>query len=144
MSVAFTTDPKKVFHLSPPETGKASELSERGKFAENLALEVEKEWEELPPELRDALTRFAYSVSERDPHTVSRFRRFRRLVQFQCSFWRRRVKKEPSGGCIRRAHNGERATRTRSPLRSVTPTWPSIVSIASSVSGSTSSPSHSA
>jgi hypothetical protein len=60
VSAAFTADPQKIFHISPPETVKASELLELAQFAHELADEVEANWDEIPPKTQQALMKFAY------------------------------------------------------------------------------------
>lgn len=59
MSVAFTTDPQKIRNLSLPEGTDVSELAEMAELANNLAVDVEEEWEEFPPSIQDAATEFA-------------------------------------------------------------------------------------
>lgn len=61
MSVAFTTDPQRIFHISPPETTKTSEILELIELADALASEVERVgWEEFPPKVQEALLRITY------------------------------------------------------------------------------------
>lgn len=63
MSVAFTTDPQKIRDLSLPEGTDVSQLAEMAELADNLAADVEEEWEEFPPYIQDA---FAEFVSRED------------------------------------------------------------------------------
>ena len=65
MSVAFTADPKRIFHISPPGTTKASEILELARFANDLTIEVETRWDEIPPKTQEALIKFAYRDWER-------------------------------------------------------------------------------
>lgn len=60
MGAAFTTDPQRIFHISPPGTTNASEILELVTFANELAVDVETGWEELPIELQEVLTKLAY------------------------------------------------------------------------------------
>jgi hypothetical protein len=66
VSATFTADPQKIFHISPPETVRASELLELARFANELADEVEANWNEIPPDVQQALMRFAYRERHED------------------------------------------------------------------------------
>lgn len=55
MSVAFTTDPQKIYDLSLLEGTEVSRLAEMAEFAHSLAGDVEKEWEEFPLNIQEAV-----------------------------------------------------------------------------------------
>ncbi len=55
MSVAYTTDPQKIYGLSIPEGTDVSQLAEMAEFVYSLAADVEEEWEEFPPRIQDAV-----------------------------------------------------------------------------------------
>lgn len=59
MEIALTTDPQKIYDLSLPEGIDASELHEMAEFMDSLVPEVEKEWQEFPPRVQDALMELA-------------------------------------------------------------------------------------
>lgn len=60
MGVAFTTDPQRIYDVSLPKGMDAESLGEMAEFMNSLVPEVEKEWDEFPPKIQDALTELAY------------------------------------------------------------------------------------
>lgn len=75
MSAAFTVDPQRIFHISPPETTNTSELMDLARFANALASAIEEDgWENVPPELQDVLTKYAYRETERSQPLLRRWR----------------------------------------------------------------------
>lgn len=76
MSVAATIDPKKIRRLSAPETADPAGLAEYARLAERWAHKVQRRWPELPSEVREVLTAFAYYVSEPPQGVVGQWRRF--------------------------------------------------------------------
>lgn len=76
MSVAAGIDPKKIRRISTPETTSPSRLSEYTRWAERMALQVERRWQAMPTEKREILTAFAYQMSQSPKGFVGHWSRF--------------------------------------------------------------------
>ncbi len=63
MNVAFAAYPQRISYLSLPEDTDPSELAELAQFADDLTLNVGRQWEEFPPKLQDVLTEFVRRVN---------------------------------------------------------------------------------
>ena len=76
MDASFTIDPKEVYKFASAGADNPSHLIARARQAERLAMLIDNEWEDYPPEVREAFKALAYDTIREPSGTRERLRRW--------------------------------------------------------------------